>query len=182
LTTDVGGDDDFRLAAFQRGELVVTQLFGNFRLGDRVAARRTTAQVRVRHGSELEAQAGQHVFDCATELLCVLQRAGAMEGHAPVGLDVELLEFSAAQDFYQVLGQVTDPRRLDGIGRVVLEQVAVFLDEGAAAAGGLHDGLGTSLDGRPPGVDVATSAVQPGFLGVEVVVHRATATGFTNGR
>src|SRR5690606_42055078 len=70
----------------------------------------------------------------------------------------------------------------DGIGRIVLEQVAVFLDEGAAAAGGLHDGLGTSLDGRPPGVDVATSAVQPGFLGVEVVVHRATATGFTNGR
>src|SRR5690606_18923535 len=137
LTTDVGGDDDFRLAAFQRGELVVTQLFGNLRLGDRVAARRTTAQVRVRHGSELEAQAGQHVFDCATELLCVLQRAGAMEGHAPVGLDVELLEFGAAQDFYQVLGQVTDPRRLDGIGRVVLEQVAVLLDEGAAAAGGL---------------------------------------------
>ncbi|MCY1530265.1 hypothetical protein D9M68_654460 [compost metagenome] len=57
--------------------------------------------------------------------------------------------------------------------------MAVILDEGAAAAGGLDDGFGTGLDGRPPGVDIAPGAVEAGVLGIQVVVHGAAATRFT---
>ena len=57
--------------------------------------------------------------------------------------------------------------------------MAVLLDEGAAAAGRLHDGFGTGLDGRPPGVDIAPRTVQTGLLGVEVVVHRTATAGLT---
>ena len=138
--------------------------------------------MRVRHCGELEAQPLEHVFDRATELLCVLQRAGAMEGHALVGLDVELLELRQAQHLDQVLGQGADPRGLAGVNRIVAQQVAVVLDEGTAAAGGLHDGFGTGFDGRPPGVDVASGTIQAGFLGVQVIVHRTATTGFARGR
>src|SRR5690606_4377527 len=39
LAADVGGDDHLRLAAFQGVELVVAQLLGNLRLGQRITAR-----------------------------------------------------------------------------------------------------------------------------------------------
>src|SRR5471030_10549 len=42
LAADVGGDDQFGAAAFQRGELVIAQLPGQFRLGQAIGAGRAT--------------------------------------------------------------------------------------------------------------------------------------------
>ena len=182
LAADVGSDDDFRLATFQGIELVVAQLLGQLRLGQRVAACRAAAQVRVGHAGEFEAQALEHVFDRTAELLCMLQGAGAVEGHAHGTFGLQLLKVCTAQYFYQVLGQGADPFGLARIARIVAQQVAVILDEGTTAAGGLHDGFGTGFDGRPPGVDITPGAVEAGFLGVEVVIHRTTATGLAGRR
>ncbi|MNM21862.1 hypothetical protein D3C81_322280 [compost metagenome] len=59
--------------------------------------------------------------------------------------------------------------------------MAVVTHEGAAAAGGLHDGFGARFDGGPPGIDVAPGTLQALLLGIEVVVHRATAAGLVDG-
>ena len=136
----------------------------------------------VRHGSEAETEARQHAFNSAAELLCMLQGAGAMEGQALLGAYLQLLQCLALQHFDQVLGQGADPRRLGRVRRVAGEQMAVVLDEGAAAAGGLHDGFGAGFDGRPPGVDVLPGALQARFLGVEVIVHGTAAAGLADWR
>ena len=65
--------------------------------------------------------------------------------------------------------------RLDGcapIGAYIAPQKAR-----TAATGRLHDGFGARLDGGPPGVDVASCAVEAGVLRIQVEIHRATATG-----
>ena len=131
----------------------------------------------VGHGREIEAEADQQRFHRATELLRVLQRARAMERQALVAVDAECFQRFIAQHFHQVSGQHADPFRLVGIGRVAFEQMAIVLDEGAAAAGCLYDGFGTVLDAWPPRIDVATGAVEPGCLRVEVIVHGTAAAG-----
>ncbi|MNF91220.1 hypothetical protein D3C84_738140 [compost metagenome] len=158
---------------------MVAQLPRQLRLGDGVAAGRATAEVPVRHRRQVEAQAGEHAFHGTAELLRVLQGAGAMEGQAQVATAAEAVQRRIAQHLHQVPGQLADPHGLGGVARIVLEQMAVILDEGAAATGCLHYGFGAGLDGRPPGVDIAPGAVEAGVLGIQVVVHGAAATRFT---
>ncbi|MCY1245423.1 hypothetical protein D9M72_585740 [compost metagenome] len=90
-------------------------------------------------------------------------------------MQAEAFQRLGADHLYQVAGQFADPPRLLRVLRVVAQQVGVFLDEGAAAAGGLHYGLGAGLDRRPPGVDIVPGGVQPFLLGIQVVVHGAAA-------
>ncbi|MNE59037.1 hypothetical protein D3C80_1541060 [compost metagenome] len=134
----------------------------------------------VRHRGEGEAQPCQQAFHCSAELEGVLQGAGAMEGHALFGAQAKLLDRLFTQHFHQVTGQGADPCSLGGVLRVLLQQVGIIAHKRAAAACRLHDGFGTCLDGRPPSVDIAPGALQTLGLGVEVVIHRATATGLAD--
>lgn len=58
------------------------------------------------------------------------------------------------------------------------QQVAVVLDEGAAATGRLDQAFGTALQRGPPRIDVAPCPVQPGLLCIEVVIHGTAAAGW----
>ncbi|MDT4867467.1 hypothetical protein FQZ97_1023780 [compost metagenome] len=110
----------------------------------------------------------------------MLQGAGAMEGQAQVATQAQAFQGRVAQHFHQVSGQFADPSSLVDVARVVLKQVTVVLYESTAATGGLDDRLGTGLDGRPPGIDIAPGTIQSGLLGIEVIVHRAAAAGFAS--
>ncbi|MCY1430404.1 hypothetical protein D9M71_463530 [compost metagenome] len=134
----------------------------------------------VRHVGEVEAQARQHALHGAAELEGVLQCARAMKGQAQVAVGAQLLQRLGQQHFDQVLAQGAHPCGFGRVSRVVLEQVRVILDEGAAAAGGLHDRFGAIFDGRPPGVDIATCPFQAGLLGIEVIIHGAAAAGLAD--
>ncbi|MNE80220.1 hypothetical protein D3C80_1767690 [compost metagenome] len=105
-----------------------------------------------------------------------------MERQALVGAYAEQLQGFDAEHLDQVLGQGADALGLLGIGRVMRQQVAIIFDEGAATAGGLHNGFGAQFDGRPPGIDVLPGALQALLLGIEVVVHGTAATGLMDRR
>ena len=65
------------------------------------------------------------------------------------------------QQLGEVARQGGDAVRLVGIGRVVAQRVAVFLDRHAAARGVHHDRLDAAgRDQRPPGVDVAAHVLE----------------------
>src|ERR1700710_2966680 len=81
LTSDIRRRDDFGPAALERIELVVAQLFREYRLSDRIRARRATTHVRIGDGGQRESETLQDAFDRPSQLLSVLQRAGAMKGH-----------------------------------------------------------------------------------------------------
>ena len=69
----------------------------------------------------------------------------------------------------EVARQVGDAARLLGIGRIVAQQVAVFLDRHAAAGGVHHDRLDRAgRDLRPPGVDVAPHVASAAVVVVEM--------------
>ena len=112
----------------------------------------------------------------------MLQGAGAMEGQALVGAHVEGCQVFLPQHLDQVLGGLADPARLLGIVGVVGQHFDILLDEGAAAAGGLDDGLATGVQVRQPGVDVASGSLASGFLGVQVEVDGAAAADLGGGR
>ncbi|MCY1563253.1 hypothetical protein D9M68_1007660 [compost metagenome] len=77
--------------------------------------------MRVRHRRQVEAQAGEHAFHRAAELLRVLQGAGAVEGQAQVTADAETFQRRIAQYFHQVFRQLGDALGLGGVVRVNLQ-------------------------------------------------------------
>ena len=94
------------------------------------------------------------------------------------GVGAECFQRLFAQHFNQILGQRTDRFGLVGIRRVGAEQVPVFFDKGATAAGGLHNRFGALFNAWPPGVDVASGPVKARRLRVKVVIHGTATTGF----
>lgn len=171
--------------AFEGVQLAGAQGLGNLGLEERIGAGGAAAQVPVGHRGEGVAQAAQDGLHRAAEFLGVLQGAGAVEGEgASVGREAggeAFFQGLGAQHFHQILGQGADPGGLGGVGRVVFKQGGVFLDEGAAAAGGLDDGFGACRDGGPPGVDIAPGPIQAGGVGVQVVIDRAAAASLGGG-
>ena len=79
LATDVGARDDLGLLLLQRSQLVVQQLAGQRGLQQRVGAGRAAAQMAVRNGNQLVADADEQSFDAACKLLSMLQGTGAVE-------------------------------------------------------------------------------------------------------
>ena len=64
------------------------------------------------------------------------------------------------QNLADIPGQLRNTPRLVGIGGIALEQVAVIFHVHPAAAGRHDDGLGTGLDSRPPGVNIAPGEIE----------------------
>lgn len=79
LAADVGGQDRGRRVRGERIDLVGEQALRDSRLQDRVGARRSAAQVRVRHRRQLEAQICEQGFHATLEFHAVLEGAGGME-------------------------------------------------------------------------------------------------------
>ena len=131
----------------------------------------------VGHGAQVEAQLSEYAFNRAAEFLRVLQGAGAVERQSQIAAHAKCAQRLVAQHFHQVPGQRTDPGCFFGIGRVAAEQVAVVLDKGTAAAGGLHDRFGPLGNPRPPGIDIASGAIKAGGLGVQMIIHGTAAPG-----
>ena len=79
LAADVGGQYRGRRVRGERIDLVGEQALRDFRLQDRVRARRSAAQVRVRHRREVEAQIREQGFHATLEFHAVLKGAGRVK-------------------------------------------------------------------------------------------------------
>src|SRR5712664_2245908 len=80
---DVGGEDLFGFAGGEGRKLVPLQLRGQLGLQDRIRARGTAAQVRIRNRRQLESCAREHALGHALYVLPVLQGAGRMKCDSP---------------------------------------------------------------------------------------------------
>ena len=136
---------------------------------------------------QCKAQLRQDLLHLAAQSLGMLQGAGTMEGQRLlVGRGRETLSIIAgdllAEYLDDIAGQGAYACGALSIVRVIGQHLAIFLDEGPAATGGLHDRFRTGLDGRPPGIDVGTHARATGLLGVEVIVDGTAAAGLVDRR
>ncbi len=184
---DVGRHDGRRLQGLQVAQLAVAQRVGDLRLQHRIGTGRTTTQVRLVGGhAHIEAQRVQVRFHAAAQLLPVLQGAGWMKGNGRIGGGHAALQrpCDLGQQLAEIPRDFTDALCLVGIGGVVAQQVAIFLDRHAAARGVHDDGLHRTPAGRPtglqigpPGVDVGAHVRQPTGLVVQVKTHRAATAG-----
>ena len=167
----------------QHTELAVAQLVGEVRVEHRIGARRATAQVGfVACHAQLEAQLVQVRLYPAAQLLAMLQGARRVVGKQHVGglhaagQFLRQLGQQRGQQLRQVAREGADALGFGGVVRVILEDVAVFLD-GDAAARGVHDnGFHTArLHQRPPGIDVGAHLGLAAFLVVEVELDGTAA-------
>src|SRR5471032_1159530 len=184
---DVGRDDGLRAGRLQMGQLAVAQLQRQLLLQDRIGAGRAAAQMTVGAQHHIDAGRAQQAFDLAAYLLAMLQgawrvigdfrvRRADFSGHAARQLLLELRHHLA-----QVARQRRNTPRLFRIGRIVRQQVAVFLDRHAATGRRHHDRLhrlrAADADIRPPRVDITAHIVQARILVVEMVAQRAATAG-----
>ena len=109
---------------------------GQLRLQHVVGAGRAAAEMRLGDVDRLEPGRGEQRLRLAVQLLAVLQRAGRVIGdpHSPAFARRPQAELGAATSRH-VAGELADPRRLVGIGRVLAQHEAVILDRRAAARG-----------------------------------------------
>src|SRR5690606_35075790 len=80
LAADIGSDDSIGFAGFQRVQFIVAQLLGQYRLGNRVAAGRAAAQMRIGYRRQAETQLAQDRLHAPAQFLGMLQSTGAVEG------------------------------------------------------------------------------------------------------
>ena len=114
--------------------------------------------MRIGDGRQVEPQRLQDFLDATTEPETMLQRAGRVEGdalRAAVHGDQrrDALPFGR-HDLDRIARQRGNPFCALGVDRILAQQIAIFLELHAAAAGRDDDRLGAALDLGPPGIDV----------------------------
>src|SRR5690554_4736349 len=108
----------------------------------------------------------------------MLQAARRLKGDAVrrTGCYLELIVVRF-QQLDGILGERSDSSGLVRIGWIILKQVCIVFEHGAAAAGAGEDGVGSLLDVRPPSVDVAPR-MRSRFVGrAQMLRYGAAAAG-----
>jgi len=145
LAAGVGGGDNGSARAVDRFHFVRQNLHRHLVLHDVVSAGAAAADIGAGHFFQRDTgDGGEQLAGCAADALAVREMAGVLIGHHFVHRAHPQIQFDTREEF----GDVADPggelSRSGRVGRIAGEQLAIFLEHGAAAGGVADDNVESS--------------------------------------